>query len=285
MTESPAFESPVEFRPASQFSLKDLTIIYNQTRVDYLVPMPMNMAKMTEYIQVYNIDLDSSFVAMDGETMVGLGMLGVRPGRAWITRLGVLPTGRRRGVGLGLMQSLQAAAQHLDRTFLILEVIKNNTPAHQLFLKLGYRPVGELLVLRRPPGPTPAFTTGKATWLNRTQALALLDTRPGLPPWTNQTESLTNAEGIFGLSVTLPNGSAGWLVFQRQRFILSRFVMQTQTGDPLAVARELLAQLHDQYFDLDTSIENLYLNDPHLPAFYEAGYIESFQRIEMYRGE
>lgn len=279
-----AQSSELEFRAASRFSLKDLTIIYNQTRVDYLVPMPMNMAKMAEYIQIYDIDLASSFVAMDGETMVGLGMLGVRSDRAWITRLGVLPTGRRQGVGLGLMQSLQGAAERLGRDFLILEVIKNNTPAHQLFLKLGFRQVGELVVLRRPPGPTATFAKGKATWLNRTQALALLDTRTKLPPWTNQTESLTNAPDVFGLSVTLPDGESGWLVFQRQRFALSRFVVQTVAGDPLVVARELLAQLHDQYFDLDTNIENLYTTDPHLPAFYEAGYLDSFGRIEMYKG-
>lgn len=277
-------DGPLEFRQASQFSLKDLTIIYNQTRVDYLVPMPMNMAKMAEYIRVYDIDLESSFVAMEGEAMVGLGMLGVRPGRAWITRLGVLPTGRRRGVGLGLMQSLQAAGERLGRGFFILEVIKNNLPAHQLFLKLGYHQVGELVVLRRPPGPTVTFTRSKPNWLNRSQALALLETRPNLPPWTNQTESLTNAEDVFGLTVTLPGGESGWLVFQRQRFALARFVMQTLAGEPVTVARELLAQLHDYYFDLDTNIENLYVNDPHLPAFYEAGYIDSFGRIEMYKG-
>ncbi len=284
MTHPQAPDSPPELRPASQFSLKDLTIIYNQTRVDYLVPMPMNMAKMAEYIQVYDIDLESSYVAMDDNTMVGLGMLGVRAGRAWITRLGVLPTGRRRHVGLNLMLALHAAAEHQGRHFLILEVIKNNNPAHQLFLKLGYQQVGELLVLRRPPGPTPAYALGKATWLNRPQALALLEARPGRSAWTNQTESLHNAEDIYGLSVTMPDGAAGWLVFQRQRFVLSRFVMHTQTGDPAIVARELLAQLHDYYFDLDTSIENLYIDDPHLPAFYEAGYLESFRRIEMHRG-
>lgn len=28
--------------PTSQFTIEQLTAIYNQTRVDYLVPMPMN---------------------------------------------------------------------------------------------------------------------------------------------------------------------------------------------------------------------------------------------------
>jgi len=80
--------------PATQFSLKQLTIIYNQTRVDYLVPMPMNMARMQEYIHVYDVDLADSFVAMQDGEMVALGMLGVRAGRP--------PTRNRRIVDGGV---------------------------------------------------------------------------------------------------------------------------------------------------------------------------------------
>lgn len=271
--------------PASQFTTKDLTIIYNQTRVDYLVPMPMNIAKMTEYIHVYDIDLDNSFVAMIGSEMVGLGMLGVRQGRAWITRLGVLPTARRHGAGQALMVALLESAERLAIRLTMLEVIKNNFPAHKLFLKLGFSEVGELLILRRPPGPPRHYPFGKVQWLNRVEALTLLESREGLPPWTNQTESLHNAENVYGLSMTLPDGGNGWLVYQRGRFVMSRFVMRTGAGDPALVGRALLSHLHDHDFDLDTQTENIAVGDPHLPAFYGEGYVESFQRIEMYRGE
>jgi GNAT superfamily N-acetyltransferase len=281
----PTADSQIELRPASSFSLKQLTIIYNQSRVDYLVPMPMNLARMTEYIQVYDIDLENSFVAVQGEQMIALGMLGVRDGRAWITRLGVLPGERRHGLGLRMMTTLMEAAERKSINFTMLEVIKNNTPALKLFLKLGYREVGNLLVMRRPPGPPRSYPAGKAVWHSRAEALALLDSRSGLPPWTNQNESLRNAVDMYGLSVTLPGGSRGWLVHQRQRFVMSRFVMQTLSGDPVAVGRELLAQLHHRFFDLDTQIENIYTDDPHLPAFYEMGYVESFARIEMHRGD
>jgi len=40
----------------------------------------------------------------------------------------------------------------------------------------------------------------------------------------------------------------------------------------------------DRFFDLDTQVENIPVNDPHLPAYYDLGYVESFRRIEMYRG-
>src|ERR1051326_8900364 len=85
--------------PASHFTIEQLTAIYNQTRVDYLVPMPMNAARLLEYIQTYDIDLEHSLVALQHDQLLGVAMLGVRNDRAWITRLGVIPTTRRTGVG------------------------------------------------------------------------------------------------------------------------------------------------------------------------------------------
>ena len=37
-----------ELVPAAQFSIEELTDLYNQTRLDYMVPMPMNPARMAE---------------------------------------------------------------------------------------------------------------------------------------------------------------------------------------------------------------------------------------------
>jgi ribosomal protein S18 acetylase RimI-like enzyme len=49
--------------------------------------------------------------------MLGVNMLGLREGRAWITRLGVLPTTRRHGVGQILMESLMQKATDLSINF------------------------------------------------------------------------------------------------------------------------------------------------------------------------
>ena len=73
--------------PASKFTYEELTDAYNETRVDYLVPMPMNVARLMEYCRVYDVSLEHSCVAVEEETVLGLGMLGVRQGRGWITRL------------------------------------------------------------------------------------------------------------------------------------------------------------------------------------------------------
>jgi ribosomal protein S18 acetylase RimI-like enzyme len=278
--------SPViELIPASQFSLAQLTAIYNQTRVDYLIPMPMNAARLAEYIQTYDVDLDASLVACQEDQLLGVAMLGVRQERAWITRLGVLPGTRRHGVGRALMEGLLAQAEKRNLHFSMLEVIKNNTPAHQLFLKLGFYEVGELLVLRRAPIiPPPDPVIADVQRLERPEALDLIAHDRGTQPWTNQSESLNNLQDVSGLRVTLPDGSRGWLVYQRQKFTLTRFAYKTEAGSPAVVAYAFLSHLHFQYPRLDTYLENIQVNDPHLPAFYRMGYIEAFGRIEMWRG-
>lgn len=274
----------IKLLPASRFTIDDLTAIYNRTRVDYMVPMPMNAARLAEYISVYDVDLDHSLVAMQGDEMRGVAMLGVREGRAWITRLGVIPTTRRTGVGEALTSGLIEQAERLNLQFNMLEVIKNNMPAHTLFLKLGFYEIGELLVLRRSPVPPPDPVIADAERLDRSESLILVGRDRGTQPWTNQSESLFNAQEVSGLHLTLADGSRGWLVYQRQKFTLTRFIYKTETGDPVNMAYAFLSHLHYQYPRLDTQLENIQINDPHLPAFYKMGYVESFRRIEMWRG-
>ena len=40
----------VEIIPADRYTIEELTDLYNQTRVDYLVPMPMNADRLGEYV-------------------------------------------------------------------------------------------------------------------------------------------------------------------------------------------------------------------------------------------
>jgi hypothetical protein len=175
-------------------------------------------------------------------------------------------------------------AEKLGIQFDMLEVIKNNTPAHTLFLKLGFYEIGELLVLRRSPVPPPDPIIADAQRLDRAESLILVGRDRGTQPWTNQSESLFNAQEVSGLHLTLADGSRGWLVYQRQKFTLTRFIYKTEAGDPVKMAYAFLSHLHQQYPRLDTQLENIQVNDPHLPAFYQMGYVESFRRIEMWRG-
>ena len=281
----PSIAAAIKLIPASEFTIEQLTAIYNQTRVDYMVPMPMNPARLAEYVSTYDVDLEHSLVALQDDNLLGVAMLGLREDRAWLTRLGVLPNARRSGVGEALAVGFLEQAEKLHVHFTMLEVIKNNIPAHRLFLKLGFYEVGELLVLRRPPFDRPPDTVvAEVERLERAEALDLVRRDRGTQPWANQSESLFNASEVAGLRLMLADGSRGWMVYQRQKFTLTRFIYKTESGNPSDMAHAFLTHLHNQYPRLDTHIENIQVADPHLPAFYKMGYVESFRRIEMWRG-
>jgi ribosomal protein S18 acetylase RimI-like enzyme len=276
-----AFDQNIGLVPASQFTIEELTNAYNQTRVDYLVPMPMNAARLAAYINIYNVDMDHSWVAVDGDEILGLAMLGVRPGRTWITRLGVIPNRRRHGTGESMLRSLLEDARDLGRPVSKLEVIKGNLPAHTLFHKVGFNEVRDLLILRRPPGLPPVEASGKATFLEKEEAMDLLCSFPTRLAWTNEMESFLNAGDALGLEVKTGMGGRGWMVFRRQKFLLSHFILHSQTGDPQDVAASLVAHLYQRFPQIDTYIENIPYDDPHLPVLLQMGFLEVFRRVEM----
>lgn len=268
--------------PADQFTVEELTEAYNHTRVDYMVPMPMNAARLREYIHVYNVDLSKSLVAVEENAIIGLGMLAQRNNRSWITRLGLVANQRGKGTGEMVMRGLLANSDYLGIEKNMLEVIKGNTPAHQLFRKLDFTDFRELLILRRPPGnglkPVPNVVE-----LERDTCLEYLDKRQEDQAWTNQTESMHQVSEVEGFSIEMTDGCTGWLVYQPTLFNLSRLMFSTSGCDQVKVMEALLTHLHYKYPNTDTYTENIPADDPHLPAFDALGYIETFRRVEMLR--
>lgn len=267
--------------PANQFSVEELTDAYNQARADYLVPMSMSADRLAAYLRVYDVDLNHSWVAVDGEQVLGVAMLGIRPDRTWVTRLGVLPVRRRSGTGETLVRGLLQSTRKLGCRRSILEVIQGNRAAHALFLKLGFREIRTLYVLRRLAGTLEATSVSSSGWLNENQALELIRSHPARQAWTNEIESFINAGDAQGLRVDLSAGGWGWLVFREHEGLLSHFVFHTGAGNPGQVTQALLERLYRRYPDHETYAENLPDGDPHLPEILRLGFTEVFRRTEM----
>ncbi len=274
--------------PAANFSIQELAGLYNQTRVDYLVPMPMNADRLEEYVRDFNIDLSRSCVASDANGQIlGLNMLGVRGTKAWVTRLGVLTNVRRQGIGSALMDWALAHADALGVQETFLEVIKSNSPAHALFLAKGFTGTGEYLVLRRAPHPAPDAMQAEMDVLPSAQTLELLQTCPQYLTWVNAYESMKNAIDLEGMRIRLSNGGRGWIAYRNNKFTLrsslSHLVLYVEAGDSAEVGMQLLLNLHKKYPRYDTYAENIRQDEKYLSAFYALGYFQNFSRIEMRR--
>lgn len=284
---TPVDSTSIEMIAADQFTIQELADIYNQTRVDYLIPMAMSADRLGEYIHDFDVDLGYSSVARSpaGE-LLGLIFLGVRRNLAWITRLGVLPAARRAGAGSALLERMLASAAAMGLEEIHLEVIKNNTPAHTLFLGKGFQETGEYLVMRRAPRAVSETAQCCAEWMDAEQALQAMQSYPQHLTWILAYASmcnaaLRNAQAVQGIRIELSNGSAGWLVFRLHKFLLSHLILHTEQGDPVEVGTQLLLNLYTRYPRHDTYAENIHVADVHLPAFQAMGYFENFRRIEM----
>jgi ribosomal protein S18 acetylase RimI-like enzyme len=130
--------------PASQLSHAELAALFTASFEGYVVPMQIDEAAYRQMAELYDFDLESSRIALrDGEP-VGLVNLGVRGKTGWIGGMGVVPDVRREGVGQLLMRSVHGVARRLGIKAIRLEVIDSNTPAFELYSKLGYKTVRDL---------------------------------------------------------------------------------------------------------------------------------------------
>ncbi len=267
----------------SNYNYAELADIYNQARVDYIVPMPMNAKRMQQYTEAYDLDLDASMVALDkddGEPN-GVCMLGIRDNRTWITRLGVIPERRRRKTGEFLMRVMIQESIERDKDLVQLEVIKGNEPAYHLFRKLGFEVTRELLVIRRPPGavlPKP-YDNLIVEHIPQDEIPGVLAEREPIAAWTEETASLLNIGDLEGLRVTIASGETGWVVFQSSPFQLQHVVLCPDASNDLLEA--LIAAVHQTHPLQDTKVENVPVDHPSWPIFQKLGYFDSFRRIEM----
>ena len=276
-------QADFDLKPARAFTFRQLTDIYNQTRIDYIVPMPMNEAKLREYVHNYDVDLTQSLVAMSEGQPLGVAMLGVRSDVAWITRLGVTPHGRQKGIGRGLMTGLIENAGKLGSKKVVLEVIQDNVPAQRLFESLGFQVLRELLVVRRAPSPTnmTARNTLHIETAGFQEATSLLKTRTDAASWVTATESLNKVGSLVALVADIPKLGQGWLVYESSVFQLSRLILKTDPAASPEVATSLLQHLHWRHPVQDTVVENIPATDKLWPIFQSLGYMTSFVRVEM----
>lgn len=264
-------------RSAAEYSWDALAEIYNHTRLDYIVPMPMNGRRMADYVQAYQVDLTASLVVHDDdENPLGIGMLGLRDRRCWITRLGVSPQGRGRGLGTFLMHALLDQGRMRGAALAQLEVIQGNLPALQLFQKLDFKPSRELLVLRRPPGQ-PETPDAMCVPLEPDAIERCLIERDAIAPsWLDESCSLLRLGSLMGFA--LHDAPNNWLVCHTGAFQLTHVCIGAESPEH---AIRLLSHLHTRFPRFDTKLENLPTYSPLLPAFWALGYYSEFSRLEM----
>lgn len=274
-------------RSGSDYSHDQLAEIFNATRVDYIVPMPMNGRRMKEYVQDYDVDLVNSQILADKHgTPAGMGMIAFRGKHAWLTRLGVVPHMRQHKLGHRLMTSLVQRAYLFGADHIQLEVIVGNEPAKRLFIKHKFDCLRELAILNRPPAHLDLQTDASlpVAELDADDIRACLaEQRVVQPSWLDDSPSLAKNQDVNGFQAAHPDGSQGWVLFRKSRFQLTHFAINVPAAHADAMLSAIFGTIHRTYPSLDAKFENFPVDSPGLDAMKKIGYIEVFRRIEMHR--
>ncbi len=274
-----------ELTPASRFSTDELVDIYNAGRADYLVAMAMDAEALKTYVYTYDVDLDASVVVFDSQGQpAGIGLLGVRGDRGWITRLGIIPERRQGGMGMSIMQSLINVARQRQAHLIQLEVIQGNDAAHRLFQRCGFVETRRLAVVERPPvvlADDMLMDDVQVNPLSRNEIWDCLAQREPGESWVNENATLAKLAQLEGLRV-ISSETSGWIIYQRKESELGYVVLQGRNENREQTAAKLLHQLHHLYPEHKTRIENVPVGGLLQKTLQQFNYTEQFRRIEMH---
>jgi ribosomal protein S18 acetylase RimI-like enzyme len=146
----------VQLRSSTEFSRGELAALFTAAYEGYFVPFAVEEATLAYMVEVFDLDLGQSLVAVDDGAPVGLANLGRRGARTWLGGVGVVPSRRGEGIGELLSRNLLERARALGATEIVLEVIVENLPAISLYEKLGFVRRRELEVLSLAADPVGA---------------------------------------------------------------------------------------------------------------------------------
>jgi GNAT superfamily N-acetyltransferase len=179
----------VEFRPSSDYSLAELATLFTASYEGYFIPFVVDETQLSYMVDVFDLDLSRSFVAVEPERPIGLANLGRRGERTWLGGVGVVPDHRGSGVGERLTRRLLDQAREAGAREMVLEVIVENAPAIALYEKLGFARTRELEVLALAATTEPS----EARDTDLEEALESVAANRGAPePWQRADETVAN---------------------------------------------------------------------------------------------
>jgi GNAT superfamily N-acetyltransferase len=179
----------VELRQSNEFSVAELAAIFTASYQGYVIPLTVDESQLTYMVEVFDLDLSRSLVAVERQRPIGLANLGRRGEKTWLGGIGVVPKYRGSGVGESLTRTLLDQAREAGAREMALEVIVENAPAIALYEKLGFTRTRELEVLSL--GAATEHSEARETRLAE-GLRAVAATRSGPEPWQRADETVAN---------------------------------------------------------------------------------------------
>lgn len=226
---------------------------FNRSFEGYFVPMTHTVDSLRSLIEVNDVALAHSFVAVDEQGRPGgVVMLAIRESRGWIAGMGLAPQWRGHGQAAPLMEAALAEALTLGLASVELEALAQNTPARRLYTRLGFEETRSLAVFTGPlaDGAIQGEEPSSIADVSVEQALAdfaALHQTP--PPWQRdylslahmapslRASALMEGNGIRAALIHMPSG----LGFSIMDFGSRAASPEARRDDALTLIRALIA--------------------------------------------
>ncbi|MGH7740730.1 MAG: GNAT family N-acetyltransferase [Candidatus Eiseniibacteriota bacterium] len=281
--------TPLEFRPASNWSPEELAALFTRGYEGYYTPVAVGTADFETMAHTGDFDLGASCVGLESGMPVAFAMLGVRELRGWVGGMGVVAESRGRGYGRQVMERVIRAARERAVRQLDLEVLEHNVQAAPIYEALGFRDRRWLDVWVRPPGPIGSLPASQAEAEELVaeppldECLALYARfHPERPPWQRDEGSLRRwGARLSVIGVRDASGIRGWVIYREAGSRLTLADLAVAPGTDLKPVAKALAALIAARPESAILLVNLPPSDAFAPVLRELGAEVKLRQREM----
>lgn len=257
---------------------------------DYSLPFQLDRGRFRNHINLNAIDLARSVGCFDGDEMIGFSLNGFGPwnGRstAYDAGTGVIPSRRRRGASEAMFAFMLPIFREAGIEQFLLEVITTNTPAVELYRKLGFRVERELVFMEAPAAldaETRANEAAEIRPMTVDEIVPLSELWHAEPSWQNSNDAVARSEDMKTILGAFIDGRcAGYAVFSKGLGRIAQFVVDERhwgggIGSRLLkeMEREVIEGEKMQVINLDARLTDT------LRFFERRGFREVLRQYEM----
>ncbi|AQY51171.1 hypothetical protein UE46_08990 [Listeria weihenstephanensis] len=268
----------MEILRLEQIELTQQVAVWNEAFSDYLVPAGMDEANFVARMEKLQLSSHASLVVKVGEELGGIALTGNRilGGKhvSWIGGIAVVPKFRKQGLSRKLMNALleNDKANGIEQAW--LEVISENTPARDLYLKLGYGAVNDLVFLK---GSLKDYRKVGYVLKEVFDHAKYIDSEDALTPWQNRITSHTNVAAVW-----YDEKKVGFIAYNLakddQGYSLS--LLQVQIEKPQHILG-VLQTFYDLYGAIPFTLVNQDAKAKYIPELLTQGFETIANQIQM----
>ncbi|MFC1853743.1 GNAT family N-acetyltransferase [candidate division CSSED10-310 bacterium] len=241
----------IVYKTLEETQLSSLYTAFSEAFAEYYVDIKLSFERFQTMLLRRGVDLRYSIGAFHQDMMVGFIICGIRRWKSALTGYdigtGIIPEYQRQGISTEIMNRLfELLAANQINNFM-LEVIKANKPALELYLKSGFEVSRSFSCYRRPQMDSPSAFAAKTAILESDLENLKWDTLTQfwdyLPSWQNSIDSLLATPTSFAcIQAQSDHQTIGYGIIERVTGDIPQLAVQKdhrQRGVGMLIINEL----------------------------------------------